>query len=149
VKIEEEVRETLSWKPGEILVNRTVVMFIAIQPLRRKEIIIKASLPVRVINKCLADPALFAQITVDKLVDHKPLNRQIEAFKRNGVEIPYSTMADWVGLVAKALIPLGTIHLKEMYKYIYWHADETGIAVLDRAKQEETPKGLSLDLPDR
>lgn len=50
-------------------------------------------------------------------------------------------MADWVGSVAKALVPLGTIQLKEMYKYNYWHADETGIAVLDKAKQKETHKG--------
>lgn len=143
VKVGEEVRETLSWKPGEIFVNRTVVNVYrrTTTSKKGKEIIIKASLPVRAINKCLADPALLAQITVDKLVDHKPLNRQIEAFKRNGVEIPYSTMGDWISLVAKSLTPLGTIHLREMYKYNYWHADETGIAVLDRAKQKETHKG--------
>ncbi|WQD59610.1 transposase [Chitinophaga sancti] len=143
VKVGEEVRETLSWKPGEIFVNRTVVNVYrrTIASQKGKEVIIKASLPVWAINRCLADPALLAQITVDKLVDHKPLNRQIEAFKRNGVIIPYSTMGDWVGLVAKALMPPGTIHLKEMYKYNYWHADETGIAVLDRTKQKETHKG--------
>lgn len=143
MKIGEEVRETLSWKPGEIFVNRTVVNVYS-RPdssKRGKDVVIKALLPPRAINRCLADPALLAHITVDKLVDHKPLNRQIEAFKRDGFIIPYSTMSDWVGLVAKALVPLGAIHLKEMYKYNYWHGDETGIAVLDKAKQKETHKG--------
>ncbi|SFW90812.1 IS66 family transposase [Chitinophaga sancti] len=143
VKIGEEVRETLSWKPGEIFVNRTVVnVYSRIATGKKgKEIIIKSALPVRAINKCLADPALLAQITVDKLVDHKPLNRQLETFKRNGVIIAYSIIADWICLVAKALQPLGIILLKEMYKYDYWHADETTIEVLDRAKEKETHKG--------
>ena len=81
VKIGEEVRETLSWKPGEIFVNRTVVNIYS-RPAagkKGKEIIVKSVLPARAINKCLADPALLAQVTVDKLVDHKPLNRQLEA----------------------------------------------------------------------
>ena len=119
VKIGEEVRETLSWKPGEIFVNRTVVNVYSRPAASKKgkELIIKSALPARAINKCLADPALLAQITVDKLVDHKPLNRQLETFKRNGVTIAYSTIADWICLVAKALQPLGV--LKEMYKYDY------------------------------
>jgi transposase len=142
VKIGEEVRETLSWIPGEIFVNRTVVNIYS-RPAGKKgkEIIVRSALPARAINKCLADPALLAHITVDKLVDHKPLNRQLEAFNRNGVTIAYSTIADWICLVAKALQPLGAILLKEMYKYDYWHADETTIAVLDKAKKKETHKG--------
>ena len=133
----------MSWKPGEIFVNRTVVNVYSRPAASKKgkELIIKSALPARAINKCLADPALLAQITVDKLVDHKPLNRQLEAFKRNGVTIAYSTIADWICLVAKVLQPLGVILLKEMYKYDYWHADETTIAVLDRAKEKETHKG--------
>lgn len=99
---------------------------------------IKSTFPVRAINKCLADPALLAQITVDKLVDHKPLNRQLEAFKRNGFIIGYSTIADWISLVAKVLQPFGIILLKEMYQYKYWYADKTTIAVLDKTKGKET-----------
>ena len=142
IKIGEEVRETLGWKPGEIYVNRMIVNVYS-RPAAKsgKSVIIKASLPPRAINKCLADPALLAQVVVDKFVDHKPLNRQIEALKRNGVAIAYSTMSDWVGSVANIMAPLGTIHLREMYRYEYWQADETGIAVLDSAKKKETHKG--------
>lgn len=143
VRIGEEVRETLSWKPGEIFVNRMVVP-VYNRPTARKaggNELIKASLPARAINRCLADPALLAHVTVDKLVDHKPLNRQLESFKRNGIVLAYSTIADWICLVAKVLSPLGTILLKEMYEYNYWHADETTIAVLDKTKEKETHRG--------
>lgn len=79
----------MSWKPGEIFVTRTVVNVYSRPDAKkaRKDIVIKAPLPARAISRCLADPELLAQITVDKLVDHKPLNRQIEAFKRNGAPV--------------------------------------------------------------
>lgn len=81
VKVGEEVRETLSWQPGEVFVNRIVIPVYSRQVAAKpgKEVIIKSPLPIRAIGKCLADPALLAQITVDKLVDHKPLNRQLES----------------------------------------------------------------------
>jgi transposase len=142
-KIGEEVRETLSWQPGEIFVNRTVrpVYQCSIDTGTKKPRIVLAELPARAIGKCLADPALLAQVTVDKLVDHKPLNRQLEYFRRNGITIAYSTIADWIALVANVLKPLGIVLMKEMLEYDYWHADETGIAVLDRAKKKDTHKG--------
>lgn len=143
-KVGEEVRETLNWQPGEIFVTRIV------RPVYRcsvagdkpgKERIVMADAPARAIPRTIAEPALLAQVTVDKFVDHKPLNRQLETFKRNGVIIPYSTIADWIKLVANAIEPIGNILLKEMLKSAYWQADETGISVLDDTKKKSTHKG--------
>jgi hypothetical protein len=49
--------------------------------------------------------------------------------------------ADWVRLVAEAIEPLAAALLREMLRYDYWHADETGIAVLDNTKKKDTHQG--------
>ena len=67
----------------------------------------------------------------------------MERFKRHGIQIPYSTIADWVKRVAKAIEPLADALLREMLRYDYWNADETGIAVLDSIKRNDTHQGYS------
>lgn len=47
-----------------------------------------APLPVFPISKGIAGPGLLAQIMIDKFMDHLPIYRQIERFKREGVNIP-------------------------------------------------------------
>jgi transposase len=142
-KVGEEVIETLDWKPGELFVNRTILPQYKC-PVAGKVgavQIIQASRPARAIARSIADPGLLAAVTIDKYVDALPLNRQLERFKRNGVQIPYSTIADWVRLVAQAIEPLADALLREMLHYSYWHADETGIEVLDNTKKKDTHQG--------
>jgi len=138
----EEITETLSWKPGEIFVNRIVRPRYRTKDQSGKERIIIAALPQRAIAKCQADPALLAQVVIDKFVDHKPLNRQLDCFKRSNIIIPYSTIADWVRLVATILQPFGPVLMQQMLRSDYWHADETGIAVLDKNIKRDTHKGF-------
>jgi transposase len=52
-------------------------------------------LPVFPIEKGIAGPGLLAQIMVDKFVDHLPIYRQIDQFKREDVNIPSSTLNGW------------------------------------------------------
>lgn len=139
----EEITETLSWIPGEIIVNRLVrPRYRTARDGSGKSRIVVAPLPERAIPKCQADPSLLAQVTVDKFVDHKPLNRQLDAFKRSQIIIPYSTIADWVRLTGTVLDPFGRVLINEMLKSSYWHADETGIRVLDKTKKHDTHKGF-------
>jgi transposase len=63
------------------------------KPLTHKGVIGK--LPVFPIEKCMASPALLAQILVDKFVDHLPVYRQLERFKREGISISSSTINGW------------------------------------------------------
>lgn len=142
-RVGEEITETLSWIPGEIVVNRLVrSRYSTPADGSGKSRIIIAPLPVRAIPKCQADPSLLAQVAVDKFVDHKPLNRQLDAFKRSQIIIPYSTIADWVRLTGTVLDPFGSVMLNEMLASNYWHADETGIPVLDKTKKGDTHKGF-------
>ncbi|SCC65021.1 Transposase [Chitinophaga costaii] len=139
----EEVKEQLSWKPGEIFVKRIVRPRYKC-PLTGKlqgHRSVIASLPEQALPKCAADPELLAQVTIDKFVDHKPLNRQLDFFKRNGVTIAYSTIADWVRLVAEAIECLGEAQLRVMLRHNYWQGDETGIKVLDSTIKKDTHKG--------
>jgi transposase len=142
-KVGEEVIETLGYKPGELIVNRTIIPQYRCKAENRPGAtrLVQAGRPSRAIQRSIADPGLLALIIIDKFIDALPLNRQLERFKRHGIQMPYSTIADWVRLVAEAIGPLADALLREMLRYNYWHADETGIAVLDSTKKKETHQG--------
>jgi transposase len=142
-KIGQEVSDRLDWKPGELFVTREIRNKYACPvPGKPSEVrIIIADKPIHAIERSIAAEGLLAQLIVDKYVDHAPLNRQMERFKRNGVTISDSTLADLVRQSAELLKPLGDALLKEMLRYEYWHADETGIKVLDKKKAKDTHNG--------
>ena len=141
-KVGEEIIETLDYKPGELIVNRTVIpQYRCSVENKSGTTLVQADRPSRAIQRSIADPGLLALIIIDKFIDALPLNRQLERFKRHGIQIPYSTIADWVRLVAEAIEPLADALLREMLRYYYWHADETGIAVLDNTKKKDTHQG--------
>jgi transposase len=142
-KVGEEVVETLDYKPGELFVNRIVLpqYRCPVEGKARVGRIIQAARPPRAVKRSIADPGLLTQVVIDKFMDHLPLNRQQERYQRQGMLLPYSTLADWVRLVAEAVEPLGGALLREMLGYRYWHADETGVAVLDKVKKKDTHQG--------
>lgn len=142
-KIGEQIHETLDYKPGELFVNRLVIPQYRC-PVQGKGAAfrtVEAQRPARAIKRSIAEPGLLAQVVIDKFVDSLPLNRQQDRYQRGGITLAYSTLADWVKLVAEALEPLGGALLREMLQYNYWHADETGIAVLDKLKKQDTHQG--------
>ena len=51
--------------------------------------------PSHAIPRGFAGPSLLAMILVGKFGDHLPLNRQSDAFAREGIELDVSTLADW------------------------------------------------------
>ena len=138
-KIGEEVTEELEYQPGKLFVNRYV---------RPKYVnadntgILIASMIERPLPKAIAGPGLLAQIVIDKYVDHLPLHRQQERFKREGVNIPYSTITDWVSATCQLITPLYDALKKQVLASDYLHADETPIKVLDRDKKGETHRGF-------
>ena len=133
VKIGEEITEQLEYEPGNLFVKRYIRSKYA-NP--QGEGIIIAPLPSFIIDKAIAGPGLLAFIVIQKYVDHLPLYRQIGQFKRQGIEIPSSTMSDWVGMCLKELTPLYKILKAKILSGNYLQADETPIKVLD---QKGTP----------
>jgi hypothetical protein len=68
--------------------------------------LIQAPVPAQIIDKGIPTAGLLAQVLVAKYSDHLPLYRQERIFGRAGVEIPRSTLAQWVGICGVQLQPL-------------------------------------------
>jgi len=131
-KIGEEVTEELDYEPGKLFVNKYV------RPKYAKpgnEGVIIAPMIERPLPKAIAGAGLLAQMVIDKYVDHLPLYRQMERFKRQGVNIPYSTLTDNISGTCALIKPLGDALLKIILQTDYLHADETPVKVLDKDKK--------------
>jgi transposase len=100
-----------------------------------------ADLPVFPIEKGIAGPGLLAQIMVDKFVDHLPIYRQIERFKREGIKIPSSTINGWQEAVCNLLEPLYDTLKHRVLSQGYLQVDETPIQVLDKTQKGKTHRG--------
>lgn len=99
IKIGEEVSEHFDYRPSSVVRVRTV------RPKYRRAAssgataaspILIAELPERPIPRSVAGPGLIAHVITQKFADHLPLNRQQEIFKRQGVHLPRSTLANLV-----------------------------------------------------
>ena len=137
-KIGEEITEELEYDPAKLFVNKII------RPKYAKaggEGIIIAPMVERPLPKTIAGPGLLAQVIIDKYVDHLPLYRQMERFKRDGVNIAYSTLADWVSGTVSLLAPLYEALKKQVLRCDYLHADETPGKVLDKDKKGTTHRG--------
>lgn len=138
IKIGEEKTEELERIPGKLFV-RQYIRPKYIDP--SSERIVIGELPVRPIDKGIAGPGLLAQIVIDKYVDHLPVYRQVQRFEREGMKLPISTLADWIGGTCTLLEPLYEVHRKQVLSNDYLQADETPIKVLDKAKKGTTHRG--------
>ena len=137
-KIGEEITEELEYEPGKLFVNRFVRPKYATPD---NEAVIIAPMIERPLPKSIAGPGLLSQIVIDKYVDHLPLYRQMERFKREGINIPYSTITDWISATCKLITPLYDAMVKLILSSDYLHADESPIKVLDKDKKGQTHRG--------
>jgi transposase len=137
-KIGEEITEELEYEPGKLFVNRYVRPKYVMTDNRS---IIIAPMIDRPLPKAIVGPGLLAQIIIDKYVDHLPLYRQLERFKREGINIPYSTIGDWVKNGCTLIDPLYESLKKLIVQSNYLHADESPIKVLDKDKKGTTHRG--------
>jgi len=107
-----------------------------------REGILIANLPSRPIDKGIAGPGLLSNILVEKFVDHLPIYRQIEQFKRDKVAISSSTIDGWVTKTADLLAPLYDHLVKQVIAQGYLQVDEMPIKVLDHQnKKGKTHQG--------
>ena len=139
-KIGSEVSETLDFHPARLVVIRTVRPKYA-DPKDPSRGILIGALPVRPIERGIAEAGLLASILVDKYADHIPLYRQVQRFARHGLTLPSSTIGDWTAQSAKLLEPLYDALAAEARRSNYLQADETPIQVQDPAKKGKTHRG--------
>ncbi len=138
-KIGEEITETLDYRPAKLIV---------IQRVRPKYVdpetdrILIAELPARPIDKGMAEAGLLASVVVEKYMDHLPVYRQVQRYKREGIPLARSTLEGWVAQVADLLTPLHKRLGELVLESGYIQADETPISVQDpAAKKGKTHKG--------
>jgi hypothetical protein len=103
--------------------------------------VVIAGLPSRPIEKCLAGNSLLAALIINKYIDHLPLYRQQQIFKRSDIEIAPSTIDSWVAQVGKLLKILYDRLVDEVKSQTYLQADETTTKVLDNQKKKKTHLG--------
>lgn len=137
-KIGEEITEVMEYKKAEIYVKKYIRPKYA---LPNDEGIRIGQLPSLPIPKGNAGPTLLSHILIGKYVDHLPLYRQQQQFKRLGVEISDKTIGGWVASSGDLLAPLYERLMQTVQQGDYIQADETPIKVLDKDKQGETHKG--------
>jgi transposase len=140
IKIGEEVSEYLQETPGEVYVLR-VIRDVYAEKNNPDGGINTVELPQEVLPKFNIGCGMLALMMVRKYVDHQPLYRQIEAYRRNGLVLSDSTVGGWIRAGANLLIPLYDYVVRKIFSATYLMADETGIRVLDRNKKGKSHKG--------
>jgi hypothetical protein len=78
----------------------------------------------------MAGPGLLAHVLVSKYADHLPLYRQSDIYDREGVDLPRSTLANWVGGAARTLEPLVELLRRYVLQATKLHGDDIPVPVL-------------------
>ncbi|MBN8786644.1 MAG: transposase [Terrimonas sp.] len=92
--LREEIKEVLEYQPGELFVKQFVrpkYIKPSADGLTAKRVI--APLPAMPLEKSIAGASLLTHLLVSKFVDHQPVYRQLEIFKRQNVTINHSTVS--------------------------------------------------------
>ena len=141
--IGKEVTDQLELVPAKLYIKRFIrPKYIAVTDESQGEHKgVIAELPVFPIEKGIAGPGLLAQIMVDKFVDHLPVYRQIDRFKREGIKLSSSTLNGWQESICNLLEPLYDTLKHRVLSQGYLQVDETPIAVLDKNKKGKTHRG--------
>jgi len=130
-KLGEDVSETLEVVPRQWKVIQTVREKFSC---RRCETITQPPAPFRVTPRGFAGPSLLAMILFEKFAQHQPLNRQSERYRREGIDLSTSTLADQVGACTFALQPLHALIEAHVLAAARLHGDDTTVPILAKGK---------------
>ncbi|WP_185236428.1 IS66 family transposase [Teredinibacter franksiae] len=93
--------------------------------------IVTASKPKQPIEKSIASPSLLSYIATQKYADALPLYRQSEMFKRIGIKLDRTNMANWMVKCGERVQPLINLLIDHLHSQPCLHVDETTLQVLD------------------
>lgn len=97
-------------------------------------------MPPQPIPKALASAAMLAWIATSKYADALPLYRQSNILIRAGIELPRSTLANWMIRCGKLVQPLINLMRDQMLEYGVIQMDETTVQVLKEDGKKATSK---------
>lgn len=92
--------------------------------------IVTAKKPKQPIEKSIASPGLLAFVATQKYCDALPLYRQSEIFKRIGIELDRSNLANWMVRCGELIQPLINLLHDHLLNRPLVHMDETTTQVL-------------------
>lgn len=132
--IGEDVSRELNYQPAKLFIKEFVRPKYACSCCKDKVTQAQLPLTVKPLERSIVGASLLAYIIVSKYVDHIPLHRLEEIFRRKGVELPRRAMCDWIlEAVNRYLSPLHLALKKMLIEGTdYLHADETTIKIQDR-----------------
>lgn len=105
------------------------------------EYVATASKPKQPIEKSIASPGLLAHIAIQKYADALPLYRQSEIFKRSGIALDRTNLANWMIKCGQLVQPLINLIQEQIQQQPVIHMDETRVQVLkepDRKAQNQS-----------
>lgn len=123
----EDVSEMLEYVPGHHKVIRHVRPKLSCPRCQR---IVQAAAPSRPIARGLAGPGFLAHVLVSKYLDHLPLYRQSQIYKRDELDLSTSTLCNWVGESSALLQPLVAALGRYVLSAQKIHGDDTPVPVL-------------------
>jgi len=126
--IKDEKSEQLEIIPAKIYVIEHIRKKYACK--QCEETIKTAPQPLQPIPRSIASSGLLSHVLVSKFVDHLPLFRQENIFKRIGIDIPRATLSLWVIRCAELLNPLMKLLHDIIISYDIAYADETTVQVI-------------------
>jgi transposase len=126
--LSEDVSEILEYVPAHFKVIRMVRPKCRCTSCSR---ILQEPAPNRPVERSMAGAGLLAHILVSKYGDHLPLYRQSDIYDREGVDLPRSTLANWVGGAAYTLRPLIELVRRYVLNAAKLHGDDIPVPVLD------------------
>lgn len=149
VKIRDDVSEQLDVEPVRFIVHRHIRPQYACR--QCKQITAAAARPA-IIHGGIATASLLAWVATQKYLDHLPLYRITVISRRHGVELPRSTLAQWISYIGMALQPLNDRLCELLRQRQVLHADESPVAQLapgqGKTKQSYLWAYRSCDLED-
>jgi transposase len=126
-RLGEDVAEMLEYVPAHWKVLRHVRPKYSCS---RCEHITQALAPSRPIARGMAGPGLLAHVLISKYGDHLPLYRQSQIYAREGMDLPRSLLAEWVGHTSSLMQPLLDAIKAHVLTADKLHADDTPVPVL-------------------
>ncbi len=99
-----------------------------------------APMPPQLLPKTMASPGTLAHIVTAKYVDSLPLYRQEKQLGRSGIDLPRSTMAQWMIKAGMAIQPMINLLNDLLLAGHYIGMDETTIQVLKELNRKAQSK---------
>ncbi len=135
----DETSEQLDYIPAQMSV---------LHHIRRKytcpccnDYMVTANKPAQPIEKSIASPGLLAQVATHKYCDALPLYRQAQMFKRYGIELDRTSLANWMIKCGDLIQPLMNLMYDKAREDSVLHMDETVLQVLkesERSAQQQS-----------